>query len=106
MVRQRQRLDPLEPTAEPRWYVVRSMHGAIIESRQLPAGADLKRAFLVAMLEWLDAGWTLTEFSSASAAFFCVRNPERRMISIDPTNPHDVPMYGGAHLGGGAGSAG
>jgi hypothetical protein len=106
MVRQRQRHDALEPTAAPRWYVVRSMHGSIIESRQLPTGADLKRVFLVAMLEWLDAGWTLTEFSSASAAFFCVRNPERRMISIDPTNPHDVPIHGGAHLGGGAGSAG
>lgn len=104
MVRRRQRHDPLEPTSEPRWYVVRSMHGSIIESRQLPAGADLKRVFLLAMLEWLDAGWTLAEFSSASAVFFCIRNPERRMISIDPTNPHDAPMYGGAHLGGGAGS--
>jgi hypothetical protein len=101
VVRQRQRHDPLEATGEPRWYVVRSMHGSILEARQLPAGADLKRAFLIAMLEWLDAGWTLTEFSSASAAFFCIRNPERRMISIDPTNPHAVPMYGGAHLGGG-----
>jgi hypothetical protein len=106
MVRRRQRHDPLEPSSEPRWYVVRSMHGSIIESRQLPAGADLKRVFLIAMLEWLDAGWTLTEFSSAAAAFFCVRNPERRMISIDPTNPYAVPMYGGAHLGGGAGSSG
>jgi hypothetical protein len=106
MVRQRQRHDPLAATVGPRWYVVRSMHGSIIESRQLPAGVDLKRVFLVAMLEWLDAGWTLTEFSSASAAFFCVRDPERRMISIDPTNPRDVPMYGGAHLGGGPRSAG
>jgi hypothetical protein len=106
MVRQRQHLDPLVSSGEPRWYVVRSMHGSIIESRQLPLGVDLKRVFLVAMLEWLDAGWTLTEFSSASAAFFCVRHPERRMISIDPTNPHDVPMYGGAHLGSGPRSAG
>ena len=23
------------------------------------------------------------------------------MVSIDPTDPYDVPMYGGAHLGGG-----
>jgi hypothetical protein len=22
------------------------------------------------------------------------------MVSIDPTDPHDVPMYGGAHLSG------
>jgi hypothetical protein len=106
MVRQRQRHDPLEPTNALRWYVVRSMHGSVLECRPLPARADLKRAFLVAMLEWLDAGWTLTEFSSASAAFFCVRNPERRMISIDPNNPYDAPIGGAAHLGGGPRSAG
>jgi hypothetical protein len=30
----------------------------------------------------------------------CHRTPERRMVSIDPTDPHNVPIYGGAHLGG------
>lgn len=100
MVRRRNPHDPLEPSAAPHWYVVRSMHGMVIESRELPAGADLKRAFVLAMLQWIDAGWRLGEFSSASATFFCDRNPDRRMVSIDPTDPHDVPMYGGAHLGG------
>ena len=99
MVRRRSSHDPLEATGQPRWYVVRSMHGMVIESRQLPIGTDLKRTFVAAMLEWIDAGWHLKEFSSASAAFFCDRNPDRRMVSIDPTDPHDVPMYGGAHLG-------
>jgi hypothetical protein len=100
MVRRRALHDPLEPSSEPRWYVVRSMHGTVLESRRLPDGADLKRTFLTAMLQWLDDGWRLGEFSSASASFFCDRNPERRMVSIDPTDPYDVPMYGGAHLGG------
>jgi hypothetical protein len=99
MARRRTAHDPLESTAEPRWYVVRSMHGSVIESRELPHGADLKRVFVLAMLKWIDAGWRLGEFSSTSATFFCERNPERRMVSIDPTNPHAVPMYGGAHLG-------
>ncbi len=100
MTRRRTAHDPLEPTGAPRWYVVRSMHGTVIESRELPSGADLKRAFVAAMLQWIDAGWNLGEFSSASASFFCDRSPERRMVSIDPTDPHDVPMYGGAHLSG------
>lgn len=100
MARRRTAHDPLEPTVAPRWYVVRSMHGTVIESRELPCGADLKRAFVAAMLQWIDAGWNLGEFSSASATFFCDRNPERRIVSIDPTDPHDVPMYGGAHLSG------
>ncbi len=100
MARRRTAHDPLEPTGAPRWYVVRSMHGTVIESRELPTGADLKRAFVAAMLQWIDAGRNLGEISSASASFFCDRNPERRMVSIDPTDPHDVPMHGGAHLGG------
>jgi len=100
MTRRRQAHDPLEATTDPRWYVVRSMHGRVLESRPLPAGTDLKRAFLLAMLQWLDDGWQLGEFSSAAATFFCDRNPERRMVSIDPSDPDDVPMYGGAHLGG------
>jgi hypothetical protein len=99
MVRRRQSHDPLQATSETRWYVVRSMHGTVIESRKLPFGIDLKRTFLAAMIEWIDAGWSLREFSSSSATFFCDRDPERRMVSIDPTDPDEVPMYGGAHLG-------
>jgi len=91
--------DSLEPTREPRWYVVRGMHGELLEARALPAGIDLKRVLVAAMLEWIDAGWSLGEFSSACATFFCDRPPERRMVSIDPTDPHDVPPYGAAHLG-------
>lgn len=117
MSRRRHILDPLEPTLAPRWYVVRSMYGTVIESRELASGTDLKREFITAMLQWIDAGWKLGEFSSSSATFFCDRHgdrqpdrqpgdgrpgdrgAERRMVSIDPTDPHDVPMYGGAHLG-------
>lgn len=76
------------------------MYGAIVEARQLPLGVDLKRLFIAAMLRWIDDGWQLGEFSSVSGTFFCDRQAERRMVSIDPTNPHHVPMYGGAHLGG------
>jgi len=100
MIRRRASADPLAASSEPRWYVVRSMHGTVLEASELPAGADLKRAFVQAMLEWMDAGWSVGEFSSASATFFCDRHPERRMVSIDPADPHAVPMYGGARLGG------
>jgi hypothetical protein len=82
--------DPLEPTQEPRWYEVRSMHGALLEVRLLAAGSDLKRAFVAAMLEWIDAGWAIAEFSSRSGAFFCTRGVERRQIGITPTNSGKV----------------
>lgn len=76
------------------------MHGTVLESRPLAGGTDLKRTLLTAMVQYIDEGWLVKEFSSASASFFCDRHPERRMISIDPTDPYDVPMYGGSHLNG------
>jgi hypothetical protein len=89
MVRKRASFDPLETTGLPRWYVVRSMHGSLIESREIPRESDLRRVFVAAMLEWMDAGWRLGEFSSVSATFFCDRQNDRRMVSIVPTDPHD-----------------
>lgn len=68
------------------WYVVRNMHGALLEARQLPPGSDLKRAFVAAMLEWMDAGWKPAEFSSRSGTFFCTKGSERRMVEISPTD--------------------
>lgn len=100
MVRRRSVYNPLDPTMTPRWYVVRSMHGAIVESRPLVANANLTHVFLTAMLAWMEGGWQISEFSSSSATFFCTRGTDRRMVSIDPTDPHDVPMYGGAHFSG------
>jgi hypothetical protein len=100
MVRRRAAFNPLDPTPAPRWYVVRSMHGTIIESRPLVAGANLTHVFITAMLAWMEGGWTISEFSSTSATFFCSRSTERRMVSIDPTDPFDVPLYGGSHLSG------
>jgi hypothetical protein len=82
--------DPLEPTNEPRWYAVRNMHGAVLETRALPAGSDLKRAFIAAMLEWIDAGWQVGEFSSRTAVFFCTKGVERRHIEITPSYPGRV----------------
>jgi hypothetical protein len=89
MVRKRASFDPLETTGLPRWYVVRSMHGSLIESREIPRESDLRRVFVAAMLEWMDAGWRLGEFSSVCATFFCDRQSDRRMVSIVPTDPHE-----------------
>jgi hypothetical protein len=90
--------DPLEPTREPRWYTVRNMHGALLEARRLADGCDLKRALVAAMLAHIDAGWRLGEFSSTGGTFFCTRGVERRMVSITPTDPGQLPGYGASHL--------
>ena len=63
------------------------------------AGSDLKRAFVAAMLEWIDAGWQLGEFSSTGGVLFCTRGVERRMVNITASDPGDLSSYGPAHLG-------
>jgi hypothetical protein len=90
--------DPLEPTTEPRWYVVMSMHGVVLESRLVPRWTYLKRAYVAAMLEWIDAGWHLMEFSSVSGTFSCTRGTERRMVSISPTDPDGCAVFGASHV--------
>jgi hypothetical protein len=69
------------------------MYGALLEARPLPPGTDLKRAFVAAMLAWIDAGWQLSEFSSRTGVFFCTRGVERRMVNITPTNPGAAHVY-------------
>jgi hypothetical protein len=86
--------DPLEPTKEPRWYAVRNMYGALLEVRWLPPGSDLKRAFVAAMLEWIDAGWQLGEFSSTAGVFFCSKGSDRLQVDVTPTNPGTVQSGG------------
>jgi hypothetical protein len=82
--------DSLEPTKEPCWYEVRNMHRGLLEARLLPAGTDLKRSFVAAMLEWIDAGWKLGEFSSRIGTFFCTRDADRRMLGSTPNDPGRV----------------
>jgi hypothetical protein len=89
--------DPLEPTQEARWYAVRNMYGALLEARELPPGADLKRIFVAAILEWMDAGWKLKEFSSRTGVFFCDRGVDRRMVEITPTHPGRTQSGGVPH---------
>lgn len=83
--------DPLETAREPRWYVVRGLHGELLETRQLTAGDNLKRVLIAAMLEWIDAGWTLGEFSSSGGIFFCSRGTDRRMVQITRSDPGRTP---------------
>lgn len=83
-------VDPLAPSKQTRWCVVRNLYGAVLEIRLLPAGTDLKRAFVAVMLDWIDAGWQLGDFSSGSAMFYCSRGFEQRMVEFTPIDPSET----------------
>jgi hypothetical protein len=90
--------DPLEPTAEPRWYVVRDRLNRVEEARALPPGTDLKRILVTAMLDRIDAGWHLGEFGSRGGSFFCIKGSERCQVGIEAADPGRPIGYGAAHL--------
>jgi hypothetical protein len=46
----RKMFDPLMAATKARWYVVRSMHGSILKAQPMPAGANVKRAFALAIV--------------------------------------------------------
>jgi hypothetical protein len=59
----------------------------------LTAGSDFKRP-VAAMLEWIDDGWQLSEFSSNGGTFFCMRGTERCMVTITSSDPGCPQPYG------------
>ena len=89
MVRKRSAFDPLKQSAGPHWHVVRSRQGALLESHRVAPGTDLKRLFVELILRAMDEGWEVGEFSSVAGTFFCDKYPDRRMVTISPTDPKD-----------------
>ena len=90
--------DPPERTREARWYVAREERSALLEVRALPAASEFKRIFVTAMLERIDAGWQLGEFSSRGGSVFFTRGAERCMVGIEAADPGQPVGYGAAHL--------
>jgi hypothetical protein len=87
MVSRRASFDVLAISDAPRWLVVRNMHRAILEHRELAPGSDLRSAFVKALAVHVDEGWQLETFSSNLACAFCGRGSERRAITIEADDP-------------------
>jgi hypothetical protein len=81
--------DVLEPTREPRWLVTRTAHRGVLHSELIAPGTDLKRLFLATMIERIDSGWVIREFTSTSGNFSCGRadGGERLQVGIEASDP-------------------
>jgi hypothetical protein len=88
---------PLGLTKGQHWYVARDRLNAVIEAWLLVSGSDPKRV-VAAMLERIDAGSKLGEFSSRGGSFFCTRGVERCQAGIEAADPARPIRYGAAHL--------
>jgi hypothetical protein len=94
----RSRFDPFADNTHPRWLVLRDMFQHVVDSTELPAGTDLRRAFADGIADLQRAGW---ESEGASGAMvFVRRGNERRMLVVSQTDPDAPPAPGHAFLAG------
>ncbi len=99
MIRCRAAFDALQKTSQTCWLTVRTCTGSLLEVRQLAPETDLVRAFLAAMLELIDAGGRIGEFSSGGGAVRHSRGLETRMLAIEVADPEEGGRHGPAWSG-------
>src|SRR5256885_374228 len=79
--------DPLAPIPETAWLVVIDRFGKILDSRELPAGTDLRAVLTRAHSERLSAGWSCDPISPHCTCCFCTREGTRLMLGIHRVRP-------------------
>lgn len=77
----------LHTAPKPRWLTTRNFSGALLEYHRIEPGTNLVRTLLAAMLDLVDTGWELGEFSSLSASVWHERGRERRRLAIELRDP-------------------
>lgn len=89
VIRRRSTFQPLARSSDPRWLVMRTVYGAVIEAHRIEPQTDLVRAFLAALLEQIDAGWTAGDFTSSAAVVRLSRGRECRLLTIERQDPSE-----------------
>src|SRR5262249_21634932 len=82
-MRRRTLPEPLKPTHEPRWLVVRDSINQALKSTQIPPNANLRNVLEAARAERIADGWTAESIGRCVAFFFCSRDGERLMVAIE-----------------------
>jgi hypothetical protein len=92
--RRRQSHDPLQPLLVASWLVVRDGCRQPLESRELPAGVDLRRILTQERAGRTTAGWNCEEIGRYCSFFFCERTGVRLQVGIERFHPDDPgPMH-------------
>ena|SRR5690348_14990502 len=73
----------LQPTDTATWLVVRDSINRLVESTQLPPGAELRAALVCARARLIANGWSADEIGRNVSFFFCAREGERHMVGIE-----------------------
>jgi len=86
-MRRRTLTESLKPTNAPTWLVVRDGLNRLIESRRLAPGTDLRGVLVATRDQRIAAGWSADEIGRTVSFFFCAKDDERHMVSIEYRQP-------------------
>jgi len=86
-MRRRSRPEPLKPTPQPTWRVVRDRLSQVVESTPLEPLVDLRAVLTAAREARIAEGWECEEIGSCVAFFFCTRGGVREMVTIERCPP-------------------
>lgn len=89
-MRKRKLPEPFQPTSEPTWLVVRNQLSQVVESTALAPYTDLRAVLTAARQDRIAAGWAAEEIGQCCRFFFCTRESERLLVSIEARRPPPV----------------
>jgi hypothetical protein len=98
MTTKRSKYDPLATSRLSRWLVLRDMFHNVLDSTELPAGTDLRRAFAEGLTALERDGWQSE--GASGGMVFVRRGSERRLLSVHEQDPHEPPPPGHGVLAG------
>jgi hypothetical protein len=98
MTTKRAKYDPLSTSPRSRWLVLRDMFRNVLDSTELPPGADLRRAFADGLAALERDGWHSE--GASGAMVFVKRGSERRLLTVAEADPHEPPPPGHGVLAG------
>jgi len=91
MRRRRGQMDPFLPSRQAQWLRVCVVGGAIVSTKMLVPGTDLRKAFLDALMSLRADGWTLDNEPTYPCVFLH-REGERRMLTLCQVDPDEGPL--------------
>lgn len=89
-MRKRSPPEPLKPTPEPTWLVVRDRLSRVVMSTPLEPNADLRAVLTEARDARIAEGWACEDIGPWVAFFFCTRGGVREMVIIERVLPPPV----------------
>jgi hypothetical protein len=85
----RTRYNAMAPVPQTTWLVVQDLYRTTLYVRELPPNTDPRMVMIEAMARSIGKGWEVEELPGVIPTYFCRKDGDRRMVSINRRHPDD-----------------